>query len=114
MGLLDKMKATLRPEPPPLIPPDTITIEITNDDIANGAKASVRGCPAALGLARAVPDHTTDSFVGLDTAWVMLEGGYRWEMYGNPALPEFIRAYDAGENVRPTTFVLHHRAQRTS
>jgi hypothetical protein len=77
------------------LPPD-ITVEVTAEDIANGARKVGGNCPIARAIRRAT--GCSDVFV---TADAIVAG----EIYELPSEAEdFIWAFDGGQDVTPFTF----------
>lgn len=102
MDIIRRLIERIRPPVVDRSLPRQITLSITNDDIANGTPGNTRRCAAALAIARLFPDRKT--FAGLSGVWVQSDNG--WTCYGTPALLTFIKRFDDGEYVVPTTFVL--------
>ena len=86
-----------------------IMVEVTADDIENGIQSDPCLCPVALALARAEYDNP---YVGLVTFSVGYVGTNYRSGYMSYAATQFIRAFDEGEPVEPTTFALE-RSEET-
>lgn len=89
--------------------PDTVTIEVTPEDIAAGVPVTSRYCPIAFAVKRVFPKAFSVSVSPIDIT--IGRGG----LVGRPTdvmahyrLPmsasRFIRAFDAGGQVEPITF----------
>jgi hypothetical protein len=85
--------------------PQTITISVTADDIAQGKQRDCRRCPIACAVRRAFPHAVVDVDEADINIW---KSGLIAETFREYVLPdearEFISAFDAGESVKPFTF----------
>ncbi|QTF81869.1 hypothetical protein SEA_GUEY18_84 [Gordonia phage Guey18] len=76
-------------------------IEVRQDDIENGARASAFGCPIALAARRAFPDMN----ITVTTGKLIVEDKFECTAYVLPDdAKEFIRSFDSFRPVLP--FVL--------
>ena len=90
--------------------PQTVTVEVTADDIAHGKPGRCSSCPIALGVIRS-GIGATDIAVGLETCWVSMAHDEHLTGYEMPdeAL-DFIDAFDNGRPVAPFSFSMERRS----
>ena len=82
---------------------ETLTVEVTAEDIANGFRGYPADCALALAFARALPGYR-DYSVGFEYANVTDDDG-RVVYHLSLDAERFVRAFDDGALVEPTTFV---------
>ena len=85
--------------------PDTIEIDVTARDIAEGVPKNCSGCPIALAAQRVLPEF--DNIIVGESIVVEGEEFYRYSMT-NEAL-EFVGAFDNGQEVSPFKFTAVRR-----
>ena len=84
---------------------ETYTINVTEEHISQGTRNAPAYCPIALAIEDVFEDPTTYADVGEEEIGVF---DYPDLLVGvpNTVVQAFIRAYDAGEAVKPFTFRL--------
>jgi hypothetical protein len=85
---------------------ESVTVEVTSDDIANGVKGNCSRCPVALAIAR-LPRFSSHSVtVGLITAVTHDFAGRETNFIMAEEASSFIGQFDAGKPVIPFTFTM--------
>lgn len=88
----------------------TITVEVTEEDIAEAQRRDCRKCPIALAVKRHFPDD--DVLVMSTAVWVQPYGKVsirRLAVSLPPAATHFIKKFDTRKPVEPLTFQLNFR-----
>lgn len=87
---------------------ETITIEVTQDDIDNGKPDRIDMCPIVLACRRAIPGRT--SYVGECGDFITVYGGIGVIKYSlSKEAMKFINDFDYRNPVKPFTFVAERK-----
>jgi len=81
--------------------PETLTIEVTQEDIDKGKPKSMTCCPVALAFKRATGRKRGIYVLGMSVK--VHGGGQMTSWWGGRAQGVFMWAFDRGEPVSPTT-----------
>ncbi len=81
-----------------------IRINVTQRDIDQGCRASVRSCPIARALSRHLPKFPGCDYVSAFPNLLTLGQAF-WYARTPPSASAFILAFDSTEPVRPFSFV---------
>jgi hypothetical protein len=93
-----------------------VTVEVTAEDIARGARGSPSGCPVALAVCRAIGTAPVHGEIDVDPEGIHLRGRRDFYKASRP-LPdeaqEFIGRFDRGLTVEPFAFSVAVRLPRS-
>jgi hypothetical protein len=81
------------------------TVELTQEDIANGVRENCKRCPGALAIQRAFPEL---KYLSVRLDHIFYSTADKWPLRVCPPFPlrTFIRIYDSGGNAVPCSFEL--------
>lgn len=92
---------------------DSITCEVTQDDIDNGRRAVSSACPIALAINRTLGLEPRSSIVGLKdfnlgeiNVHASHQSHFNQTFSHTPESGQFVMDFDDGKKVEPATFIL--------
>lgn len=86
---------------------DTIKVEVTEQDIHDGVKASCSNCPNALAISRVLgPDFTQVTVGAINTLAINSNGSCAFSSRLPFGVMKWIADFDSGRKVKPITYTL--------